>query len=434
VPIVRPFRALRYDLSLAGEPVDLVSPPYDVISPEQQGRLAARSPYNAVHVDFPPSAAQDPEPDPYRRAARSLTDWRTRGVLRKDRQLAIYPYEQRYSLPGSDLQRTQRGFFARLQLEPFVAGGPVRPHERTMGGPKEDRYQLLRATGVNTSAVVVLYDAGGRGTDALLERATGTAPVFEAIDDDGTCHRLWSVAYREGTETVAGALAAAAGAGPVTIADGHHRYETSLRYRDERALRRACAVDPPYEFVFVLLLDAAGTELTVLPTHRVVVDGPAGGDPLEALAAFGSLERLDDPDSLADLFRPGSEPKGAIGVFAAGAAALLRPSPTALVGLVGDAGDGPLGRLEVVWLGALLERVSGIDPGAAAGGAIRYTREAGEAIHAVAAGEARSAFLLPPVSARDVIDVAATGATMPPKSTYFFPKPLTGPLYCPLEW
>jgi uncharacterized protein (DUF1015 family) len=434
VPIVRPFRALRYDLALAGEPAELVSPPYDVISPDEQARLAARSPYNAVHVDFPPATRDDAEPDPYRRAARSLTDWRTRGVLRKDQRLAVYPYEQRYSLPGSDVPRMQRGFFARLQLEPFVPGGPVRPHEQTMGGPKEDRYRLLRATGVNTSAVVVLYDGAGLETGALLERAMSAAPDFEAIDDDGTCHRLWSVPYEEGSDSLAAALAAAAGAGPVTIADGHHRYETSLRYRDERAQRRACAVDPPYEFVFVLLLDAAGTELTVLPTHRLVAAGPTGGALLDALAAFGALERIDEPEALAELFTAGSEPKGVIGVLTAGAAVLLRPSPAALPGLVGEASDGPLGRLEVVWLGALLERVAGIDASATASGAISYTREARAAIRAVAEGEAASAFLLPPVEARDVVDVAATGATMPPKSTYFFPKPLSGPLFCPLEW
>ena len=158
MPHIRPFRALRFEPSTIGDVGLVVAPPYDVIDAEQRARLAARHPANVVRLDLPAEEQGDEPDDRYRRSARTLAAWRSDGTLRKDPHPSVYVYEQVYAVPGTDVERTQRGFFARLRLEPFEGGGGVLPHERTMSGPKEDRYKLLRATGVNTSPVVGLFD------------------------------------------------------------------------------------------------------------------------------------------------------------------------------------------------------------------------------------------------------------------------------------
>src|SRR5688500_14586964 len=227
VPEVRPFRALRFDRSAVGDPGLVVAPPYDVIGPDLRAALEARHPANVVRLDMPVEAPGDEPEDRYRRAARTLAAWRSDGTLRKDPHPSVYVYEQTFVVPGTDVERTQRGFFARLRLEPFGPEGGVLPHERTMTGPKEDRYKLLRATGVNTSPVVGLFEDPSGATGSRLGAITAVAPDTDVADDDGVRHRLWTIAADgDGDEaSQAAALIAAASWGPTTIADGHHRYE-----------------------------------------------------------------------------------------------------------------------------------------------------------------------------------------------------------------
>ena len=180
----------------------------------------------------------------------------------------MYVYEQAYRVPGTDLDRTQRGFFARLRIEPFGPTSGVLPHERTLSGPKEDRYRLLRATGINTSPVVGLYEDPSRGAAAALASVTRASPTTEVTDEDGVRHRLWVVSDEgEGSPARVHARRRRPSA-PVFIADGHHRYETALRYRDERRTA-STETDPAFDFLLMLFLDAAD-QLTVLPTHRVL--------------------------------------------------------------------------------------------------------------------------------------------------------------------
>ena len=164
MPQIRPFRALRFDADVTGELGAVIAPPYDVIGADLHQRLLDRHPKNAVRLDLPSPDPADQDPDDrYRRVARTLAAWRTDGTLRKDPRPGVYVYEQAYRVPGTEVERTQRGFFARLRLEPFGPGSGVLPHERTLSGPKEDRYKLLRATGINTSPVVGLFeDPSGR--------------------------------------------------------------------------------------------------------------------------------------------------------------------------------------------------------------------------------------------------------------------------------
>jgi uncharacterized protein (DUF1015 family) len=437
VPDIRPFRALRYDPEQVGDLGAVVAPPYDVIGEDLQRALLARHPRNSVRLDLPAGEPREDPDERYRRAARTLTAWRSDGTLRKEPRPSVYVYEQTYAVPGTDIERTQRGFFARLRIEPFGPGSSVLPHERTLSGPKEDRYRLLRATSINTSPVVGLYeDASGLAPATLAAIARG-APAADVTDDDGVRHALW-VVPDEGEGSPARVLIDAAAPGPVYIADGHHRYETAVRYRDERRSGSA-EEDPAFDFLLLLFLDAAD-QLTVLPTHRVVRGlGEQGTAALVArLPELFTVTPATREDLVARFGAAGELPggEGRFGLLARDGAWLLEAKRGAFAVL--DATGGAAVRaLDVTLLSQALDALAGIDPAAvAAGGRITYTKSAAEAAQLVADGidGADAAFLLEPTPVASILAVSRDGDVMPQKSTYFYPKALTGLLLNPLEW
>lgn len=441
MPEIRPFRALRFVAEAVGDLTAVVAPPYDVIGAEDQARLLARDPRNVVRLDLPEMATGEDPDERYRRAARLLAAWRSDGTLHKDPRPAIYAYEQTYRVPGTETERTQRGFFGRLRLEAYDPTGGVLPHERTMTGPKEDRYRLLRATGVNTSPVVGLYaDESGRASAALATVSRGPAAA-DVVDDDGVRHRLWVVEADGPHAEAVTALIAAAAARPITIADGHHRYETALRYRDERRMTRSCEEDPAFDYLLMLLLETTAEPLTVLPTHRIVrglgADGLArlrGG--LDGLFEVRSAGRAE----LERAFGPGLTVGGAgrLGLWTRDGGSLLVARAGAFDAHLTGVGAGPAVRaLDVTILGVALEVLAGIDAEAvAAGERVAYTKSVGEALRAVdtAADGADAAFLLEGTPVASIAAVAAEGDVMPQKSTYFYPKALTGLVINPHEW
>lgn len=440
MPHIRPFRALRFDASVVGDPGLVVAPPYDVIGPDERARLIARHPANVVRLDLPVEEPGDEPDDRYRRAARTLAGWRSDGTLRKDPRPSIYVVEQRYRVPGTDVERTQRGFFARLRLEVFGSGSGVLPHERTLSAPKEDRYKLLRATGVNTSPVVGLFDDPRHDTGPRLARLAATSPDVEATDEDGAVHRLWAVpADREDAAGAdAAALIATASAGPVFIADGHHRYETALRYRDERRMTRSCEEDPAFDYLLMLFLEA-NDDLTVLPTHRLVrgIGDDAARSLLDLVGGLFDVEPLEAPDALVRHFDAAGLARGGEGRFGlwtrAGGAWLT--ARRAAFGSALPAGGSAVRSLDVTLLGVALERLAGIDAAAVASGAIAYTKSAAEAVAAVERGDGvDAAFLLEPTPVASIQAVSRDGDVMPQKSTYFYPKALTGLVINPHEW
>lgn len=441
MPHIRPFRALRYDASVVGDLRAVVAPPYDVIGADERARLVDRHPVNVVRLDLPVEEPGDEPDDRYRRAARTLAAWRSDGTLRKDPHPSVYLYEQVYRVPGTELERTQRGFFGRLQLEPFGPGGDVLPHERTLSGPRGDRYKLLRATGVNTSPVIVLYDDPSGGSGERLAAGTAGPADLDVVDDDGVRHRLWALpADGDGPEAeLAAALIAAAGASPVTIADGHHRYETALRYRDERRMTRSCEEDPAFDYLLTLFLEAGAQPLTVLPTHRLLRGiGDAGAArQLAAATELFEVEPVASSDVLVEAFEGAALAHGGGGSFGlwtrtgAGRLTARRDRFEALLPEGGEA----LRSLDVTLLGAALERLAGIDADAVAGGAVGYTKSAAEAIASVERDDGvDAAWLLEPTPVSAIEAAARDGDVMPQKSTYFYPKALTGLLINPHEW
>jgi uncharacterized protein (DUF1015 family) len=437
VPDIRPFRALRFDPEVAGDPANLVAPPYDVIGPDLHRALLARSPHNAVRLDLPQAVAGEDPDERYRRVARTLAAWRQDGTLRRDPKPSIYVYEQAYRVPGTAIDRVQRGFLARLRIESLEPGGGVLPHERTLSAPREDRYRLLRAAGINTSPVVGMYEDPDHAAAPLLAAAVAGPAAIDVTDDDGVRHRVWTVAD-DGEGGTASRLCAIAGSGPVFIADGHHRYETAVRYRDERRANHTAEDDPPYEFVLMLFLDAADA-LTVLPTHRVVRGLGEGG-----LARLrDGLPRLfsvmpSTADALVERFGAAggvAGGEGRFGLLERGGAWLLEARREAFVGL--GSGGAAVRALDVSLLGVALDALAGLDPATVAGGQrIVYTKSAAEAAAQVAsgAGGADAAFLLEPTPVASILAVARDGDVMPQKSTYFHPKALTGLVLNPHEW
>jgi uncharacterized protein (DUF1015 family) len=440
VPQIRAFRALRFDPQAVGDLNRVVCPPYDVIGPELHKTLLARHPKNAVRLDLPEIQPGEEPDDRYRRAARLLAGWREDGTLRKEPSPSIYVYEQTYKVPGSRKVRTQRGFFGRLRLEDLVAGSGVLPHERTLSAPKEDRYKLLRATGVNTSPVVGLFaDRGGRSVKALAALAAGPAHA-DVVDDDGVHHRLWAVPENGPEAERVGLVLDAARRKPITIADGHHRYETALRYRDQLRANRTGEADPAFEYVMMLFLETTGQRLTVLPTHRIVngLGEESVNDLLNHAEWLFDVQPLEHRADLEAAFASVDGTSGGEGRFGlwtrhGGAMLHARRDAFARSPLRGGAA---LRRLDVTLLQLALERLCGIDAAAIAGGRLTYSKSVADALDWVDASRegADAAFLLDPTPVADISAVAADGDVMPQKSTYFYPKALTGLVINPHEW
>jgi uncharacterized protein (DUF1015 family) len=389
-----------------------------VIDAAQRADLVARSPYNVVEIDLP----QDPGGgDPYAHAAATLEGWRTEGIVVRDEQPALWALEQDYTGPDGR-PRTRRGFFARVKVEDY-GPGRIRPHERTHPGPKEDRLRLTRATGANLSPIFSLYDdPSGAAWEALAPHTAGE-PWSEVTDEDGTVHRLWRVADDGATGAVTAALAGV----ELLIADGHHRYETARVHARETG-------DPAAGWVMMCLVALQDPGLTVFPTHRLLTDlDEARRADLEAVLAADFTAVDVDADDL--------EPQGdgpvRIGYLDARERRprmlTLRDPEVAAAALPGKPQpyrDLDTAVLEgVVLRGALgmteddISHLRGLD----------YARDTAQARDRVELGDADAAFFMRGTPVEQVRAVAAAGESMPPKSTYFFPKVLTGMVFNPLD-
>ena len=436
MPVVRPFRALRYAPDAVPDLATVVAPPYDVIGPDEVRKLLARDPRNVVRLDLPIGEPGDEPDERYRRAARLISTWRSDGTLHRDPRPALYAYEQAYTIPGTAEERVRRGVFARVGLEPFWPDSGIRPHERTLAEPREDRYRLLRATGVNTSPIVGMYDDPSGRVPEWLAGLPETA-TSEVSDDDGVQHRLWMIA--EDPDFLED-ITARIGAGPITLADGHHRYETALRYRDERMTGAVEHDAPAWAEILMLLLEPVQGPITVLATHRVLqgLDSAAIERFLRELPELFEVEARVEAAELAAAFKDpirGHGGAGRFGLWTRKGGLILRARRSAFGASIPPGGRALRG-LDVTLAGIAIERLAGIDAEAVAEGArIAYTQDPAEAIAWVMSGQdgAAVALLLEPTPARDMVSVAAEGDLMPQKSTYIYPKALTGLVINPLE-
>src|SRR5580704_12572507 len=265
-----PFRAYRYNAARV-EPAKVLTQPYDKITPAMAEKYAAASPYNLIPIEKGKSLPSDtPAENLYTRAAKKLAEWIQAGVIVQDAAPSLYAYFQEYTVPGTSERRVRKGFIAVGRIEDYSAGVVFR-HEQTLSGPKADRLELLRHTQTHTGQLFMVYSDPAARVDTLLDAAATAKPDVEIRDEYDVVHRLWPITDAQTIETIRREMADK----KLVIADGHHRYETALAYRDERRAQ-AGRVDPnaPYEKVMMTLFNTAGNGLTILPTHRVVANVP----------------------------------------------------------------------------------------------------------------------------------------------------------------
>jgi len=436
---VYPFRAFRYNVNIA--PFDRVlTQPYDKITPAMQDKYYAADPNNLITIEKGRIFPEDgPGNNVYTRAAAAVKEWIAKKVVEQDRAPAFYAYTQEYTVPGTTLRRTRRGFIGAGQLEDY-SNEVVFRHEHTLSGPKADRLELLRHTKTHTGQLFMIYSDPQRRVDAILDEVESTGkPVTEMTDEYGVIHRLWVISDARRVDGIQKAMADQ----KLVIADGHHRYETSLNYRNEARTRAGRLIpDALYERSMMTFVNTQSEGLTILPTHRVVknlrdFNWSAVRRFLEPwftteVFSFGSeSERLDALDKFQTRLKANLEQR-AIGVYPAASGEnkafyllVLRPGADLSQILPSLS---PLQRqLDVVLLHqGILEPALGVTPHAVASEAnLTYEREFSAALDAVENG-AQVSFLLNPVSVEMVMKVATSGEVMPQKSTDFFPKLMSG--------
>ena len=414
---IEPLEALHYNLQKTGGLQNVVAPPYDVIDAQQRRDLAARSPYNVVNVDLPQGE------DPYGEAAQLFATWKAQDVLERDARPALWVLSQDYTGPDGR-ERTRTGIFARVRVEDYGADR-IRPHERTHPGPKEDRLRLTRATKANLSPIFSLFDDSSGEARAAFEPATQQRPWGEATDEDGTINRLWRIDDEAAIAAVQRALQPA----ELLIADGHHRYETARVYAEE------IGGDGPHRYVLMCLVALQDPGLTVFPTHRLVRGlGTTKQEELaEVIRRDFEIEPLSNPDGLVP--KPDSTvTMGYIDAhFRKPFRLSLKDQATADSALEGH--SEPYRHLDTAVLEALIlkgtlgmtdEAIDHLD-------GLGYARDADDALKLIYDSRYEAGFFMAPIPVERIQAVAAAGESMPPKSTYFFPKVPTGLLFNPLD-
>ena len=417
---ILPFRGVRYDPAAAGGDLSaLVAPPYDVISPAEQAALYEKNPANIVRLIL------GRENDKYAQAARLFREWLASGVLKADDEPTLYVYHQTFDDPATGQPVPERmGLVCLLKLEDY-SSGRVLPHEKTLTGPKTDRLELLRATEAQFESIYGLYPDPDGAVQSFLNEYDDRETVIERVDGlIGSSHRLERITDSNAHAVLRDLLSDT----PVFIADGHHRYETALTYRAEvrRALPALSEDTPiPADYILITLTAFEDEGLLVLPTHRLVRNVPQERIAAlpDALAARFTLSN-SSPDSVeAEIAAQAEAGKVAFGV-------VLPPGRVHLAVLDGptDFGASAAERLPVTLLGSLiLDQCLGIDAAAvAAGGHVSYTRDLADAVASVERSEAQASFLLGRPTVGEIKEVSLAGDVMPQKSTFFFPKLLSG--------
>jgi uncharacterized protein (DUF1015 family) len=445
---VHPFRALRYDTNRV-KLDDVLTQPYDKITPPMQERYYAASPYNLIAIEKGKLLPEDSsENNVYTRAGEKIKEWIAQGVLAQDQAPAVYVYSQEYLVPGTHTRKVRIGFIALGRLEDYDAK-IVFPHERTLSAPKADRIELLRRTHVQTGQLFMLYDDAPRQIDAYLEETARTPSPLELHDEFDVTHRLWPVTDAAFVRRVQAAMADK----KIIIADGHHRYETALNFRNESRARLG-NIDPlaAHEFAMMTFINSHSRGLTILPTHRLIrnvsnFDFQQFRNRLTPFFDWYSYPFLNPEERTASYvefrkdFAGQNHGRRAIGIYPgtidgnAGAFYLfLVRKDVDLETLLPDMSEAQRG-LDVVLLHRLiLEKGLGITAEAVeAEKNLGYEREIEAAIAAVDRGDAQLACLLNPVRVQQVVEIALGGDVLPQKSTDFYPKLLSGLAICRIE-
>ncbi|MFA5055220.1 MAG: DUF1015 domain-containing protein [Dehalococcoidia bacterium] len=434
--VVKPFRGLRYNLDRIGDPSAVITPPYDVISSAEQLRYYDLNPYNVIRLDYGIDEAKDtPKNNKYTRAAGYVKQWLDEGILTREERPALYLIKHRFTHNDCDYSRLS--LMARVKLEDLTTGC-VRPHEKTMSKPREDRMKLLKACAVNFSPVMVLFRYKPGGFEELFADVI-KRPAPHAKDKDGVEFAMWAITDNATIPKVSKLLADKM----LYIADGHHRYETALNYsRDRKAASPSDSYDAPYNYVMMTITPAEDPNLLMLPTHRIIkgLKQSALDSLKDKIAEYFDSETLPPHSKATESLKHWIDAlqknrNTSFGLYGLDGEKLcvLHAKKGVDLKVDGEAGDDAVSGLDVTILHRLiLRRILKIDSPKLEEECLEYTRDGIEAIKSVNKGGHQLAFFLNPTPIADMLAVADAKLRMPQKSTYFYPKTPTGLVMNPL--
>lgn len=416
---IKPFRALRFDTQAAGNIQQLTCPPYDIISEEQRNQYLKTNEHNVIRLELPRGE------NPYEEAGSLLHQWEQQGVLKQDEQEGLYIYEEEFQAHGKTMR--VKGIICRVKLEEF-SKGVVLPHEETLSKAKADRFQLMKATFCNFSQIYSLYMDPQHKTPDKINRLSQGTPEVEMQDGDGEIHRLWIVTDPQEIQEICSDFAQR----KLYIADGHHRYETALNFRDDCRKQRIAKEGDAVDYVMMMLVDMENSGLVVFPTHRLV-RGLSSFDETAVKQACREYFQVEDRTDISTiegelnaLYQQG---KKAFAFYTGEDrwTLLVLKDMDAVRKLLPQASAATQGLDVTVLHSLVLEKIFGIDKENMAQQInLTYTRDFQEAITSVEKKESQCAFILNPTRVTEIRDVAAAGEKMPQKSTYFYPKLITG--------
>jgi uncharacterized protein (DUF1015 family) len=432
---VQPLRGIRYDGQRVGNLSEIITPPYDVISQEDQARYYQRSPYNSIRLELGRDEAQDTTlNNRYTRAATMLAEWRVEGILREDAAPGYYCYQQVFTHASQVYTRTS--LLARVRLEPWDAR-VILPHEHTMAKPKSDRLQLMQACATNFSPVMSLY-RDPRGRMRALLGAYGANTEVRATDEAQEEHRLQPITDVEQIALIQNFFEERR----LYIADGHHRYETALNYREEvRATRKILHANDAVNFVLMALIDIDDPGLLVLPTHRLISN--LEQEALNALSSqqlgrFFTVREMTmgdyPPEAPLQMLAQASDAAPSFVLCTGEQSWLVSLNEQGKARMEQSGHSAAWNNLDVAVAHTLvLEELLGLNAAdLTAGTHVSFTRDARQALQALKLKEAQVALLLNPTRVQQICDVAEADDRMPQKSTYFYPKLITGLVINPL--
>lgn len=423
---IKGYKGLRFNCEKAGKIEELVCPPYDIISDQQREEYIKTNPHNIIRLELPKGD------DKYNKAAEILNDWLEKGILVKEDKPAIYIYEEEFTAYGE--RKTIKGIICRVKLEEF-SKGIILPHEFTLSKAKEDRLNLMKATNCNFSQIYSLYMDGGKNTLGKIDSLSMSEPDIQLQDNDNVTHRMWIIKDEKAIADICNDFADR----KLYIADGHHRYETALNYRNYLREQGLAKEGDACDYQMMMLVDMEHPGLVVFPTHRLVrnLDSFNAEKVIDGCKEYFDVTEHSDvntiENALMELYNRGEK---AYAFYCGGNSyKLLVLKDTNIIKKLLPNASTATQQLDVTILHTLiLEKIFGIDAENMAKQInLTYTKIFDEAISSVQQGESQCAFILNPTRVSEIREVASNGEKMPQKSTYFYPKMITGLVMNQLE-
>ncbi|MBU0477071.1 DUF1015 domain-containing protein [bacterium] len=417
--IIKPFRGIRYNKEKIQNLENVVSPPYDVIPEQEKRDYLNSSPYNIIRLILPES---DGENDKYNSARNLLNQWLSSDIIKRDECLSIYIYQQIFSIDGEDIIRT--GFICLLKLEEFKHG-TILPHEKTLSAPKEDRLRLMNACKANLSQIFGLYQDTNHTISQILKKYTSDSPIIDITDIKGEKHKLWAVRDKNDIAAITSVLKNK----KVFIADGHHRYETALNYKKKLAeTNSAHTGNEPYNFIMTYLCEMNDSGLVVLPTHRLIKDLPAFRKEAfkQNLSTYFDVIQTNKKDLFKYMEK--NKDKHVFGLYMGKGEFYALSLNKGFQPFVQENIPDAWKELDVAILHkVIIENILGItEEEVKSQKNIKYVSDKEEGIRQIDNGSYELLLFLNPTKLSQIKDISLKGEVMPQKSTYFYPKLLTG--------